>query len=164
MNTIYVDMDGVLVEFDPSKSIEEVATPGYSRNLKPMQDMCNAIRALSVTEGLQVRILSAVISGAAAIDKKIWLNKFLGKNFADNAIFVPYGIPKSRLVEPGYLIDDFSKNLHEWRGIGIKVYNGINGHNGTWRGYSVHAHSSWENIYNQLLGIIMVNEMMNDAI
>ena len=41
------------------------------------------------------------------------------------------------------LLDDYSRNLHEWKAegnIGCKFYNGINGTHGTWNGYSV---SSW---------------------
>ena len=59
---------------------------------------------------------------------------------------MPYGVPKLDYIilredTTNILIDDFSKNLHEWEkgknNIGIKYYNGINGNHGTWKGNSI---------------------------
>ena len=47
------------------------------------------------------------------------------------AVFVPYGEPKTAYVQTkdAILVDDYSKNLHEWEKSGregIKFFNGFN--------------------------------------
>lgn len=158
-STLYVDMDGTLCVFDTMKTIEEIASPGYFRTVKPMKNMISAIKMVSKIR--PVRILSAVINENVISDKRFWLSHYLGEEFAKNAIFISCGKKKSSMVSKNdnvsFLLDDFSKNLHEWkskRRVGIKVYNGINGTNGTWNGYSVHSDSTTDCIYKQLLGIM----------
>jgi 5'(3')-deoxyribonucleotidase len=161
---IFVDMDGVLVPFDTTKSIEEVAKPGYSLGLPKMENMCKALKELS--KYYNVRILSSVLHDTAIRDKREWLRNNFNEDFAFDALFVPYGTSKNDIIKKisdksrMFLIDDFSKNLHEWEGVGIKVYNGINGSNGSWKGYSVHSNADWKIIFNQLVGIIMSSTML----
>ena len=159
---VYVDIDGVLAEFDTTKSIEDVAAPGYSLKLKPIEPMCRVINRLS--KEMPVTILSAVLHEQAKSDKREWLANFVSKKLADTAIFVDCGTSKGSVIETAcckhryenILVDDFSKNLHEWPGIGIKVYNGINGTHGTWKGFNVRTgyDINWLITYCQLAGII----------
>ena len=159
---LYVDMDGTLCEFDSSKTIEEVAAPGYCRNLNPIENVINAITTIpKIFTNIEVRILSAYINENAIIDKMYWLRKNLGADFAENALFVPCGTDKSIVIDKeediSFLLDDFSTNLHGWAkggGIGIKVFNGINGNNGTWNGYSIHSSADHSVILKQIMGII----------
>lgn len=158
--TLYVDMDGTLCVFDTSKTIEEVAAAGYCRDLTPIVEVVEAIKEIHRQKNIDVKILSAVINDNAINDKIYWLEKYLGKDIANNALFVPCGTDKSEVIsdeEFPFLLDDFSKNLHEWKaggGIGIKIYNGINGNNGTWDGFSVHSGVPVSIVYKQIVGII----------
>lgn len=165
---LFVDMDGVLCEFNKNASIEEVATKGYFAKCVPQMSVISAIRSLLErflleNKNTEVYILSSVFMDDHSVeDKNQWLdeNGLLGIN-NEHRLFVPYGQSKSRYLydtvgigEDDFLLDDFSKNLHEWHGVGIKLYNGINGTKGTWTGYSVNARSSSEVIKNTIMGIM----------
>ncbi len=165
VKTIYVDYDGVLAYFLKDSSIEEVATPGYTLKVPMVDTVCDAVSMLLADkdlEGFDIRVLSAVISDDAKSDKKTMLTRRFGKEFADKAIFVKYGDSKAPFAKGGnILIDDFSFNLHQWEefgGVGIKVYNGINGNHGTWLGYSVHSQAGSIIIYRTIKGILMALE------
>lgn len=162
MKIVYIDFDGVLGVFDTTKSLEEVAKPGYSLTVPLMKEMCDAIKMLKEDDTLAKKFsfkpLSAAIALHAERDKTQVLQKAVDDQFASDAVFVQYGTSKSQYAEGGnILIDDFSFNLHEWEaagGIGIKVYNGINGSHGTWTGYSVHSKAKPEVIYRTIKGIL----------
>ena len=159
---VYIDFDGVLGLFDTTKSIEEVAKPGYSLTVPLMKEMCNAVKMLkeddTLSKEFNFKLLSAAIALHAEQDKTQVLREEFDDRFADDAVFVQYGTSKSQYAEGGnILIDDFSPNLHEWEaagGIGIKVYNGINGNHGTWTGYSVHSKAKPEVIYRTIKGFL----------
>lgn len=159
---VYVDMDGVLAKWNTEASIEEVATAGYFRGCAPMANMLKAIDMLISENICKVYILSAVFRDEhSATDKHIWLDKYLPSMEYSNRLFVPYGDSKYEYIkERGsnkpFLIDDFTKNLLEWEGIGIKCLNGINNTKGTWKGYFVNADSEPQFIYNTLKGILAV--------
>lgn len=157
MRKLYVDMDGTLTEWK-NASIEEVTSPGWFRQASPADSVVSAIRRLiSADNDVEVFILSAVFSDDHSIQEKTeWLSFFLPEIDEQHILFVPYGEKKTDYVQEKntFLLDDFSKNLYEWNGTGIKVYNGVNGTKGTWHGYSVHSSMSSEIMYTQLLGII----------
>ena len=161
---IFVDMDGTLNYFDKSSSLEEIASEGYFSDRDPILNVVSAIRFLTSKDPNQVCILSSVFQDEHSIrEKREWLARYLPE--ISKAIFVPYGRSKAEFVEGilgrnithrDFLLDDFSKNLHEWTGTGIKLYNDINGTKGTWTGYSVHYNCSPEVIINTLTGIMSV--------
>lgn len=137
----YIDMDGVLAKWNSRVSIEDTFKKGYFLNVEPDQLAINYVTEL-INRGEDVCVLShAYQNGYAESEKKQWLiDNGLGNI---PCIFVPYGMPKLNFVTlfpdtTNILIDDFSKNLHEWEeiknNIGIKYYNGINGNHGTWKG------------------------------
>lgn len=164
---IFVDMDGTLNFFEQESSIEEITSKGYFRSRKPIPKVVAAIRYLADKIPNEVCILSSVFQDDhSASEKQEWLKEYLPE--VRQAVFVPYGMKKSGYIEQfldrkltcqDYLIDDFSKNLHEWTGIGIKLYNDINGTKGTWNGYSVHYNCSPEIIVNTILGIMAMEKM-----
>lgn len=143
---IFVDFDGTLVPFDKSKSLEEVAARGYSLTLKPFPSVVELIRHLAGRADCEVVFLSSVLNGFAADDKRTALKNLFGEKVASAAVFPLYGEEKDGYVEKMFgrhtndiLIDDYSRNLHGWSGIGVKMFNGINGSNGTWHGMSLRA-------------------------
>lgn len=161
---IFVDMDGTLNYFEKNSSLEEITSKGYFRSRNPIMTVVSAIRYLATKNPDNVCILSSVFQDDHSIsEKNEWINLYLPE--IRKAIFVPYGTSKAafieemlgrELTEQDFLLDDFSKNLHEWTGTGIKLYNDINGTKGTWKGYSVHYNCSPEVIVNTITGIMSV--------
>lgn len=160
---MYIDMDGVLAVFNPEKSLEEVAMPGYFRNLEPMKNVVAAIRYIIVeySEEYEVYALSSTLHEEAVLDKSFWLDQELPEIPKENRIFVPYGRVKNdylvELNDSDILLDDFSKNLREWHGVAIKLLNGINGTKGTWCGYSVNGKATPDVIRNTIIGIALTS-------
>lgn len=167
MDTIlFFDMDGTIAEWNNDASIEEVTAPGYFINRKPMQQMLNALDSLMSVDisGLEICILSSVFTDNHSIkEKREWLNTHLANKIKrKNQFFVPYGESKYDYIKNHIsledkrvvLVDDFTKNLKEWEGLGIKCLNGINNTHGTWDGYVVNANSTSDVIYRTILGIL----------
>ena len=161
MKNLYVDMDGVLAYWNQDASIEEVASKGYFLNCAPVRNVIEAIRNLIEREDVNVTILSSVFNDDHSSEEKLkWLGKY---SINAKTIFVPYGSSKSEYLQSegmiskdDFLLDDFSKNLHQWHGIGIKMYNHCNGTKGTWHGYSVRNDMPADLLEKQLYGIMAV--------
>ncbi len=157
---IFIDMDGVLAEWNSSAAFEDVCKPGYFISRPPMKGMCDVIRKLLKSDlGESVYVRSAVIpDDHSESEKRAWLNAHLPELEPERYEFVPYGTSKNEGLDfksdKLFLVDDFSHNLHEWQGTGIKVYNGINGTHGTWRGYRIDSSMDPEQLFRQLYGII----------
>lgn len=155
---VYFDMDGVLAKWNADASLEEVATDGYFLTCTPMQEMVEAVKLL-IQHGYSIHILSSVFMDNHSVrDKKEWLKKHLPSLTEDHMHFSPYGHAKSDILEDlspeDVLIDDFTNNLFDWPAKAIKVYNGINGTKGRWKGYCVHANTEPLLLYNQIKAII----------
>lgn len=155
---VYFDMDGTLAEWQ-TRPIEEVAKKGYFSNLPVMTNVVAMVKALSQMPEINLYILSAVFQDEHSIkDKQEWLSKYLPEIPTERQIFVPYGQSKSDFLsnkaDTDVLLDDFSMNLRDWHGKGVKIYNGINGTKGTWHGYSIHADMVPQIMLHQFLGII----------
>ena len=139
--TIYIDMDGVLAKWNSSASIEDTHKRGYFAEREPETKLVSLVNKLR-TLGKHVCVLSAVYqNGYAAKEKSDWLDKVFDK--ALDRIFVPYGHNKSDYIasnNDSVLIDDYSENLRQWEqsgSVAVKLYNGINGTKGTWKGRSI---------------------------
>lgn len=146
---IFVDMDGTLAKWN-NVEFEQLFEQGYYRNLEPNNDILSDVNRL-IHEGKDVYILSCVLpeSKYALEEKKEWLKEYVPDLPEDKYIFVPYGQNKadylkkhySPITNSDYLVDDYTKNLQEWKdygGVGIKYLNGINHTRGTWKGLMVH--------------------------
>lgn len=154
---IFIDMDGTLCEWRYA-CIEEVAAKGYFLSLAPQQKVVDAVRKIIKTGKYEVAVLSSVFNDDHSIqEKNAWLDEYLPE--IKTRIYVPYGEKKkdyiSCPVKSDVLLDDFSKNLHEWHGIGIKVLNGINGTKGTWKGFLVNGLADEDVISKTLIGITL---------
>lgn len=147
---IFVDMDGTLAKWN-NVEFEELFEEGYYRNLEPNMKILNEVNHL-IRQGEDVYILSAYLteSDYAKKEKQEWVNQYLPELPKEKQIFVPYGTNKaeylkehySPITNQDYLIDDYTKNLLEWKeygGIGIKYLNGINHTKGTWKGVTTHG-------------------------
>ncbi len=142
--TINFDFDGTLYEWDTTKSLEDVGKPDYPlKQQKHMWSMLYAAEKLNNDYPGAVRIASAVLNDGCKKAKINRISRDIGSDVASRSIFTVFGENKVRKME----------NTGTER-VGIKVYNGINGTNGTWRGYSVHAQSEPEICYRQLNAII----------
>lgn len=160
---LFVDMDGVLCKFNKDASIEEVASEGYFTKCEPQQSVINAVLRILYESHTEVFILSSVFADNHSIpEKNWWLDEYGFSEIDDeHRLFVPYGMSKADFLKEtvgaegnDFLLDDFSKNLHEWHGVGIKLMNGINGTKGTWNGYNVSSRCPEDVIKNTLMGIM----------
>ncbi len=147
-NRIFIDMDGVLAKFNHVASEEQLYEQRYFANLEPMPTVIDGIKQyIAENPDCQVYILSAYLKDSpyALQEKNQWLDKYLPEIDAAYRIFCPCGESKSQYIEHGIkntdiLIDDYTKNLLDWKaqgGIGVKLLNGINHTRGTWKGICV---------------------------
>ena len=149
-------MDGVLAKWE-NVSLEETFLPGYFLSRQPEPSVIEAVKNM-YEMGIDISILScAYDNGIAGPEKAKWL-ELNGLGMIPR-IFVPYGKDKSDFIEEAdvnVLLDDYSRNLPEWKAkgnLGFKFYNGINGTHGTWSGYSVNYRMSAKEIMIALTSI-----------
>lgn len=149
MKRIFIDMDGVLAEWKPCKTLEDLYLPGYFAALKPQSTVVDAVKELlnSYHGQVEVFVLSAVFEDCpyAIPDKNKWLNLYLPEIDQEHRIFASASVPKFMAVPGGIrnddlLLDDYTVNLLAWsyHAKGVKLLNGINHSRGTWRGAKIH--------------------------
>lgn len=141
---LYIDMDGTLATWQPVSCEEELFEQGFYRNLKPNQNVVDAAKIIiSEHPEIEVHILSAVLTDSkyALSEKKEWLQEYLPEIKPSQCIFSHYGKDKTEFITGGvrptdFLLDDYTNNLTLWEppAKGIKLLNGINSTNGTWKG------------------------------
>lgn len=129
--TIYLDMDGVVANFDEKATelshLDEkpwLSIPGFFRQLAPIGDPNSAVIALQEA-GYKVKILTKVETrdtNARAMDKILWLQEFMPAIQLEDIIIVPYHLSKTNFVTENpqncILVDDYGKNLIEWQNFG----------------------------------------------
>ncbi len=151
---LFVDMDGVLAEFNPIAKIEDLYEQGYFANLKPQQNVLDAVKLLCNDTRFEVYILSSVLDSPYAWNEKNqWLDTYIPEIDKSHRLFPAYGDKKIWIIPDGLkptdtLLDDYSVNLNMWcpPGQAIKLMNGINGNHGTWQGARVSHMDSSEKI------------------
>ncbi len=161
---LFVDIDGTLAEFKTINTIETLYEKGYFESLKPNKNVVEAIKDIVKNHSeIDVYIISAVLSDSkyALSEKKNWLEKYLPEIPREKCIFPPCGSDKKNFIPDGirpddYLLDDYSINLNSWEppARGIKLLNGINGNNGTWKSDSLSCLNSGAELSDKLCKII----------
>lgn len=172
---IFVDMDGTLAKWN-NVEFEQLFEEGYYRNLEPNKELLNEVNDL-IRLGEDVYILSAYLTESkyAKKEKEEWVKQYLPELKEEKQIFVPYGTNKaeylkehySPITNKDYLVDDYTKNLLEWKemgGIGIKYLNGINHTKGTWNGIMINEHYSEKNKkLSSTLKMLILSEKIREA-
>lgn len=143
---LFVDLDGTLAEWRQAASMEDLLQEGYFSSLLPHKSLVEAVQEL-VSRGEEVYILSAYLTESkyAENEKRQWCDRWLPFLPAGHVLLVPTTTPKCECIESifgkidknDFLLDDYSKNLHEWvaaGGSGIKYVNDVNWTKGTWQG------------------------------
>ena len=153
MGQEYKDADGFTRHFH----MEDLYEEGYFINLPPFEKVCIAVKLLK-EKGYNVGICSAALSDSsfALKEKPAWSFDHIDP---DIPVFItPCGHKKANFIRataPVILVDDYSKNLHEWQLSsplfdGVKMRNNINGTYGTWTGNSVSYDMQPEMLANRL--------------
>lgn len=155
---VLFDMDGVLAKW---KEDGDPKAKGFMLSREPETKAVNLVKKLRDKSDCEVAILSAVYGPEAEMEKVEWLARVGLSDLMH--IFVPVGSDKSKVAEDigstqkRILVDDFSKNLHQWEkvpgNISVKFRNGINGTHGTWKGEAISIDMTVEQMYNKLVSM-----------
>ena len=119
---IYVDMDGVLANFNAEPNAVErfKSELGFFAKLKPIQSNVSFVNKL-IKNNFNVYILSASPNDNADKDKIKWLKKFLPHLQPQNIIIIRNGQNKADYVvtkENNNLFDDNGKNCRDFESRG----------------------------------------------
>jgi len=135
---VYIDMDGVLADFD--KRHEDLLSSGLSKpeafkHPRAFEDLEPIRGAVEAWQSLQGRFETYILSTPAWsntrcwTDKRIWVEKYLGKTAHKKLILCH----NKGLLQGDYLIDDRIAN-------GVADFNGIHIHFGT------PGHGNWVDV------------------
>lgn len=125
MKTIFYDMDNTLALFSikgqEGESLEKMFEKGFFRNLPVLENAVIALKVL-VKSGFDVRILSACVDSPFCKREKMeWLEEHFSFIPKDKIHLMEVGQNKAEVMKAQgvpvtgtYLVDDYSKNLHQW--------------------------------------------------
>jgi 5'(3')-deoxyribonucleotidase len=116
--TYYIDMDGVLADFnrEPNGVERFRVEQNFFRDLRPITMNLVAVNILLV-QGYKVKILSASPNINADEDKINWLKKHLPNMKRKNIILCRNGEVKAdfvRKIKKSMLFDDYGKNCRDF--------------------------------------------------
>ena len=170
MKKFFFDMDGVLAEYKEGCGEEDLAKKGYFRNLRPEQNMIDALNMLLESGeelGISVCVLTKVYPSKfqySVREKMEWRSEFLSELFDSEFVMVNgEEEEKSEAVsamlgagisEDYFLIDDYNSNLAEWMeagGTAVKYVNTINDKNHSFIGNRLSYKMTAEEIYYAIL-------------
>lgn len=132
--SVYFDIDGTLgYWYQNARGFvypDEVLDPDkhYFRTIEPHPFMIDVAKTLH-EKGYDVCVISAA-DRYTIKDKWDWLHEHCSFIPAENIFFCPLGADKNNFVkgnaEYSILVDDYKKNLKQWKGIPVKAINTIN--------------------------------------
>lgn len=135
--SFYFDMDGTLARwYEDGRGLtypEEILDPKYHYylNLEP-HPMTIALAKRLQDMGYDVCIISCA-DESCIMDKYRWLKTLCPFIKAENMFFAPIGADKTdyvkRNADKSVLVDDYNKNLSEWKehgGASVKLVNSVN--------------------------------------
>ena len=142
----FIDIDGTLAVYI-SKEYAWWEIDGIFKYLTPQMNVLNAVKEL-IRMGEEVYIITAYHRNAPQVkgEKIYWLNKYLPEIDLSHQIYTFCGEDKTAYIPNGVkptdiLLDDFNRNLENWRDVGgtsIKLLNGLNSRN-SWNGISTES-------------------------
>lgn len=169
---LFLDLDGTAAEFKQVDTLETLYEKGYFLNLKPNQGVLDAVHSIIASRpDIQVYVLSSVLSDSkyALEEKNAWIDRYLPEIDAEHRIFPPCGEDKKEFIPQGvrstdFLLDDYTHNLTLWEppARGIKLLNGINHTNGTWKSDALRFDKSPEQLAKDILQIMDGGEHIID--
>lgn len=134
---LLVDLDGTLARFhDEANYLECMYEKGFFANLKPFENMLEAIRILT-KEYADIEVITcsaAVDSPYCREEKDSWLDRYLPEIPNDRRLYTSIGKSKADYLPGGvskndYLLDDYNRGLYQFMhsgGSAIKCHNNIN--------------------------------------
>lgn len=134
-SSVYIDIDGVLAKWHEDMkglTYEQMLDPKnhYFRDLEAVQSLVMLAKGLQ-DRGFDVNIISAADKNTIR-DKWNWLEENMPFIPKENICFCPIGADKNEFVKgnsrQSILIDDYNRNLDDWKGLAVKAINGVNSH------------------------------------
>ena len=132
--SVYIDIDGTAAYwYKDGRGLsypEQILDPKYHyyRDLEPHEYIIDLARELQ-NKGVDVCILSATDREVFA-DRWEWIDRNMPFIRKENIFMCPIGTDKSKFckdnAEISILIDDYEKNLDEWKGKTFKSVNNVN--------------------------------------
>lgn len=121
---VYLDMDGVIADFNGERNAMErfQTEKGFFKKLHVMNEW--GVRQLIANKKIDVRILTKSPNRQADKDKIAWLKYYFPQIKRNKIIIVRNNKSKADAIKPsqkGVLLDDYGKNINEWR---LKGYEG----------------------------------------
>jgi len=156
---LFIDMDGTLVPWRKEATEKELYSEGYFYNLPSQGNVVQALQRLLRVHSsrFEAFILSCYLpdSAYALSEKRRWCLEHIPEIPDCNYLFVPCGMKKEafvpgRIQKDDVLLDDYTRNLLEWSGQGVKCLNGINHTRKTWKGPLIDIHWGPRKIANRL--------------
>ena len=164
-STVYIDVDGTLAYwYKDGKGLsypEEILDPKnhYYRNLEPHRFIVDVAKELW-SRGEDVCVLSAT-DRCCIPDRFEWIHENLPFLPEANIYLCPIGADKTKFckcnAERSVLIDDYEKNLSEWKGSAIKSVNSVNSRSAVFKNiltYSAESKASPEDYQEYLEKVV----------
>ena len=141
---LFIDFDGTIAKWQNIESYEELLQEGFIENSLLHENFIDNVKSVIASGEYEVFVLSLVIydSPYPLLEKNSVIDRVLPEIDLKHRIFPPFAADtvKADYIPGGIrrtdiLIDDYTKNLAEWRdagGQGLKILTDANNNKGTW--------------------------------